>query len=96
VPSDHLPPERHRRQAEGVREKGETARATGEEAAAAADAACHTAMDAVNAAAETLQATLGDMTVVEEIRRTLRDLWDANGPDSDGARTIHDFMNSPG
>jgi hypothetical protein len=31
-------------------------------------------MDAVRATAETLQATLGQMEVVEELRRTLRDL----------------------
>jgi hypothetical protein len=34
-------------------------------------------MDAVRASAETLQATFENMKVVEEMRRTLRDIRDA-------------------
>jgi hypothetical protein len=40
-------------------------------------------MDAVLAAAETLQATLDSMRVVEDMRRTLRDVRDANASDAD-------------
>jgi hypothetical protein len=35
-------------------------------------------MDAVNATAEALQATLEQMHMVEEMRRTLRDIRDVN------------------
>jgi cell fate (sporulation/competence/biofilm development) regulator YmcA (YheA/YmcA/DUF963 family) len=35
-------------------------------------------MDAVHATAETLQATLEHMKIVEEMRRTLRDIRDVN------------------
>ena len=35
-------------------------------------------MNAVHATAETLEATLESMKVVEEMRRTLRDIRDAN------------------
>jgi hypothetical protein len=37
-------------------------------------------MDAVEATAGTLQATLDNMKVVEEMRRTLRDIRDVNKP----------------
>jgi hypothetical protein len=40
-------------------------------------------MDAVQAAAETLQATLENMKVVEGMRRTLRDVRDANPSNQD-------------
>jgi len=39
-------------------------------------------MQAVQATAETLQATLENMKVVEEMRRTLRAIRDLNKPDS--------------
>ena len=39
-------------------------------------------MDAVHATAETLEATLEHMKVVEEMRRTLREIRDANKLDS--------------
>ena len=59
---------------EHLREAGEKARTAGEDARAAADAARQAAMEAVRATADTLHATLGQMEVVEELRRTLRDL----------------------
>jgi hypothetical protein len=39
-------------------------------------------VDALNATTESLQATLAHMKVVEELRRTLRDIKDAHEPDS--------------
>jgi hypothetical protein len=39
-------------------------------------------MDAVHATAESLQATLDGMRVMEEMRRTLRDIRDMNKLDS--------------
>ena len=39
-------------------------------------------MEAVHATAETLQATLEHMKVVEEMRRTLRDIRDVNKLDA--------------
>jgi hypothetical protein len=46
-------------------------RISGEEARAAAEAARQATMQAVHAAAETLQSTLDNMKVVEDMRRTL-------------------------
>ena len=42
----------------------------------AADAARHAAMDGVHVTAETLQTTLENMKIVEEMRRTLREIRD--------------------
>ena len=52
------------------------------EARIAAEAARRAAMEAVTATAETLKATLDNMKVVEEMRRTLRDIVAVNRLDS--------------
>ena len=67
-----------REEREHLREVGETARSAGEEARTAAEAARHATMEAVSATAETLQATLENMKIVEDMRRTLRDIRDVN------------------
>lgn len=72
-----------RNDGERLREAGETMRVSGEDARVEAEAARHAAMDAVQAAAETLQATLENMKVVEGMRRTLRDVRDANPSNQD-------------
>jgi hypothetical protein len=51
-------------------------RAADEHARVAAETARHAAIAAVNATAEVLQATIEQMHVVEEMRRSLRDLPD--------------------
>ena len=48
----------------------------------AAEDARHAVVDAVRATAETLHASLEQMKVVEELRRTLREIRDVNKLDS--------------
>jgi hypothetical protein len=48
----------------------------------AAEDARHVVVDAVRATAETLHASLEQMKVVEEMRRTLREIRDVNKLDS--------------
>jgi hypothetical protein len=71
-----------REERERLREAGEIARSGGEEARVAGEAARHAAIEALNATADTLQATLEQMNVVEDLRRTLREIRDANKLDS--------------
>ena len=56
------------------REAAETARAASEHARLKADVARDAAMESVQTAAVTLKNTLDQMAIVEELRRTLRDM----------------------
>ena len=71
-----------RRAQEGLRDAAETARAAAEDARLAAEEARHAVIDSVRATAESLKASLVQMTVVEEMRRTLREIRDIRKPDS--------------
>jgi type IV secretory pathway VirB10-like protein len=66
--------ETSRQERERLREAAETARAASEEARAAAEAARHAVVDAMRATAETLSTALEHMKVVEDMRRTLREI----------------------
>jgi hypothetical protein len=65
-----------RQEQERLREIAEMARAASEDARVAAEATRQTVVDAVRATAESLNATLEQMKVVEEMRRTLRESGD--------------------
>jgi len=71
-----------RQEHEQLRDTAETARATNEQNRGAAEAARHAVVDGVRATADTLDATLEHMKVVEEMRRTLRDIRDVHKLDS--------------
>ena len=71
-----------RQEREQLRDTAETARTASEEARGAAEAARQAVVDEVRATAETLNATLDEMKVVEEMRRTLREIRDVNHLDS--------------
>ena len=71
-----------RQERERLREAGEMARNAGEEGRATAEIIRQAVIDAVHATGETLTATLEHMQVVEEMRRTLRDVRDVNKLDS--------------
>lgn len=66
-----------REERERLRETAEVARSASEEARSAAEAAREAVVDAVRATAASLDATLAQMKVVEEMRRTLREIKDA-------------------
>ena len=74
--------DQHREAFETIRKEGERMREVGETARSAAEAARHVAMELVRATADTLLATLAHMQVVEEMRRTLREIRDAHKLDS--------------
>jgi len=67
---------------EEARMAAETARTASEEARVATDAARHDVVDAVRATADALNASLEQMQVVEDMRRTLREIRDVNKLDS--------------
>jgi hypothetical protein len=71
-----------RQEQEQLRDSAETARAANEQNRAAAEAARHAVVDGVRTTADTLDATLEHMKVVEEMRRTLRDARDMHKLDS--------------
>ncbi len=73
--------ETSRQERERLRDDAETARVAGEDARGAAEAARQAVVDAVRATAETLDATLAHMKVVEEMRRTLREIQDVKALD---------------
>jgi hypothetical protein len=60
----------------------ETARIASEEARIATDAARQAVVDAVRATADTMNASLEQMKVVDEMRRTLREIKDVSKLDS--------------
>lgn len=64
--------------AEAARSAAEAARTASEEARAISDAARNAVVDAVRETADALTASLGQMQVVEDMRRTLREIRDAN------------------
>ena len=63
---------------ERLREAAEAARAAGEVLRLAAERSRHHALGELNATAETMEATLEHMQVVEEMRRALRAIQDQN------------------
>jgi methyl-accepting chemotaxis protein len=67
---------------ERLRETAETARLASEEARGAAEAARQVVVEAVRATADTLSSSLEQMKIVEEMRRTLREIRDVNTLDS--------------
>ena len=67
-----------RQEREALRETAETARAASEEARVAAEAARQAVVDAVRATADSMNASLEQMKIVEEMRRTLREIGDVN------------------
>lgn len=67
---------------EDARLAAETARTASEEARIATDAARHAVVDAVRATADALNTSLEQMQVVEDMRRTLREIRDKNKLDS--------------
>ena len=71
-----------RQERERLREAGEIARVAGEEARAAAEGARQATLDAVHATAEALASTLEGMKLVEDMRRTLRDIRDVTRRES--------------
>jgi flagellar biosynthesis/type III secretory pathway protein FliH len=71
-----------RQERERLRESAETARAANEQNRGAAEAARHAVVDGVRASADTLNATLEQMKMVEEMRRTLRDIRDVHKLDA--------------
>jgi hypothetical protein len=71
-----------RQEQEQRRANAETARAAHEQNRRAAEAARHAVVDGVRTTADTLDATLEHMKVVEEMRRTLRDIRDVQKLDS--------------
>jgi hypothetical protein len=75
-----------RETAETARSASEEARSASEEARVAAEAARHAVVDAVRATAATLNASLDQMKVVEEMRRTLREIRDVNKLEPNEAR----------
>ena len=79
--------ERPLRLREEARMAAETARTASEEARVATDAARHAVVDAVRATADALNASLEQMRVVEDLRRTLREIRDVNKLDSNQRRS---------
>jgi len=71
-----------RQEQEQLRHTAETARAANEQNRGAAEAARHAVVDGVRATADTLNTTLEHMKVVEQMRRTLRDIGDVYKRDS--------------
>ena len=71
-----------RQERERLRDTAETARAANEQNRGAAEAARHAVVDGVRATADTLNATLEHMKLVEEMRRTLREIRDVHKLDS--------------
>ena len=67
-----------RQEREALRETAETARLASEEARVAAEAARQTVVETVRATADSLNASLEEMKIVEEMRRTLREIRDVN------------------
>jgi hypothetical protein len=59
-----------------ARHAAEEARGAAEQARAAAEEARHAIVDAMHATADTLTANLEQMKIIEEMRRTYRDLKD--------------------
>ena len=73
-----LSAEQAREEAERGRRLAEDARIVGEEGRIAAEHAREAAMDAMHDTAESLEATVAHMEVVEEMGRTLRGIRDLN------------------
>ena len=73
--------ERSRQPAEDARNTAETTRVANEEARVAADTAPQGVVDAVHVAADGLSTTLERMKVVEDLRRTLREIRDVKKVD---------------
>jgi hypothetical protein len=71
-----------RHAARSARIAAETARTASEDARVATAAARHTVVDAVRATADALNASLEHMRVVEDMRRTLREISDVHELDS--------------
>jgi hypothetical protein len=71
-----------RQEQERLRDTAETARAANEQNRGDAEAARHAVVDGVRATADTLNTTLEHMKVVEQMRRTLRDIGDVYKRDS--------------
>ena len=71
-----------RQEQEQLRDTAETARAANEQNRSIAEAERHAVVDGVRATADTLNATLEHMKVVEAMRRTLRDIRDVHKLDS--------------
>lgn len=67
---------------EQLRDTAETARAVNEQNRSVAEAERHAVVDGVRAIADSLNATLEHMKVVEAMRRTLRDIRDVHKLDS--------------
>jgi hypothetical protein len=67
-----------RRERERLRDIAEAARADGEDTRGAAEAARRALVDSVRAIAKTLHDSLEQMKIVEEMRRTLREIRDVN------------------
>ena len=65
-----------RRSSEDARLAAEVARSASEEARVAMDAARHAVVNAVRATADSLNTSLKQMQVVEDMRRTLREIRD--------------------
>jgi hypothetical protein len=74
--------EQVRNERERLREVGETTRIAGEGARLETERIRQSAMVAVHATAETLETALDQMKVVEDMRRTLREIRDLNKLDS--------------
>jgi hypothetical protein len=71
-----------REERERLREAGELARIAGEAARVGTEAHRDAIIKGVHTTAETLQSTLEHMKVVENIRRTIRDMARTHTPDS--------------
>ena len=71
-----------RQEQEQLRNTAETARAANEQNRSVAEAERHAVVDGVRATADTLNATLEHMKVVEGMRRSLRDIRDMHKLDS--------------
>ena len=71
-----------RQEQEQLRDTAETARAANEQSRSVAEAERHAVVDGVRATADTLNATLEHMKVVEGMRRTLRHIRDVHKLDS--------------
>jgi colicin import membrane protein len=74
--------EANRQTKEQLRDAAESARAAAEEARLAAEDARHAVVDSVRTTSETLRITLKQMTKIEEMRRSLLRLRDADNPES--------------
>ena len=70
--------EANRQEQESLRDTAETARAASEQTRGVAEAMRHAVVDEVRATANTLNGTLEHMKVVEEMRRTLREIGDVH------------------